>query len=80
MNRFVACQSPPTQSLTATTVEGTPSPSTVFDSIQKVVVGASGVQGRGLTVTMSPTQTIDQWNVQQIAAQAVVTPAVAGEP
>ncbi len=64
----------------AQTIEGTPSPSTVQDGIARLTVGASGIQGRGVRVTLSPTTAATQWSVQQITCNAVANPAPPDEP
>lgn len=61
----------------ATTVQGTTvTPNASQDGINRAVTGLSGVSGRGITVTVSPTTANSQWSVQQIAA--TVKPSTAG--
>jgi len=64
----------------AQTVEGTPTPSTVQDGVSKIVVGASGVQGRGVIVTISPTTSASQWVLHGLAATVVESVAGPEEP
>lgn len=63
----------------ATTVEGTPTPSTVQDNISKVTVGVSGMQGRGVTMIVSPTTATSQWSIQQVSVDGVVNRAAPDE-
>jgi hypothetical protein len=64
----------------AQVVEGTPTPSTVQDGINRLIVGCNGVQGRGLEVTVSPTQAATQWNLQSVTIDAVLSTAGPEEP
>jgi hypothetical protein len=59
----------------AQTSEGIPTPTTTQDTISKLTVGLSGMSGRGLTVTLSPTTATSQWSCQQVQANAVVNQA-----
>lgn len=54
----------------ATTVEGTPSPSASNDGTYRLVVGMDA-QGRGPTVTVSPTTADSQWSFQSVSLHGV---------
>lgn len=54
------------------TVEGTPTPVTTQDGISRIVVGANGIQGRGVRATITATEAPDQFSVQQITMKATV--------
>jgi hypothetical protein len=56
-----------------TTVEGTPTPTTVQDGISKLVVGCNGIQGRGVQVTVSPTTASSQWSLAAVSVSAIMT-------
>lgn len=55
------------------TVEGTPTPSTVQDGVSRLTCGFDGMQGRGASVTVSPTTTNDQWSIQQVSLRGIIS-------
>lgn len=61
------------------TVEGTPTPVVTQDGISRIVVGSSGIQGRGVRVTVTPTTAPDQFSVQQLSLNATVNTAAPDE-
>jgi hypothetical protein len=61
------------------TVEGTPTPSTVQDNVAKIVAGFSGIQGRGVAVTVQPTDVTEQWSIQAMTVTATVNIAAPDE-
>ncbi len=52
------------------TVEGTPTPVASQDGISRITVGSSGIQGRGVRVTVSPTTAPDQFSIQSMTLHA----------
>lgn len=64
----------------ALTLEGTPTPSTVQDSISRLTVGVDGIQGRGATVKLQPTTAPSQWSVQRVQVQGVQNISPPDEP
>lgn len=63
----------------ATTVEGTPTPSASEDGTYRLVVGMEG-QGRGPTVTISPTTADGPWSFQSVRLQGVPSQADPVDP
>lgn len=59
----------------AETAEGTPTPSTTQDGVGKLTCGFSGIQGRGVTLTLQPTTATTQWILQRVSVDAVVNKA-----
>ncbi len=57
------------------TLEGTATASTTQDGIGRLVVGFSGIQGRGVAIELSPTTSTAQFALQQISAQLIVSEA-----
>jgi hypothetical protein len=57
------------------TLEGTATASTKQDGTGRVVVGFSGIQGRGVAIEISPTTSTAQFALQQISVQGVVSNA-----
>lgn len=57
------------------TVEGTSTPTSAQDGINKITCGFSAIQGRGVTLTVSPQTATAQWNLQQITAKAIANNA-----
>lgn len=76
-NALVAGDSPVTVSAmsaaVATTVEATPTPSASQDGINRITAGFAGIQGRGATVTLSPTTAATQWRCYQTSIDAIVS-------
>lgn len=71
-----SCAIQATTSSVPTNTQGTPSPPTVQDDIGRVTVGCAGVQGRGVTITVSsgtPPLVFTQWSIQQVSVNAVVS-------
>lgn len=63
----------------AETVEGTPTPSTTQDQVGKLTCGFSGIQGRGVTLTVAPTTAVTQWSIQRVSVDAVISKAAPDE-
>ncbi len=63
----------------AETVEAVPTPSASQDGVNKFVACFDAVQGRGISVTVSPTETDEQFILQKISVVAVSTPAMADD-
>jgi hypothetical protein len=57
----------------AQTVEGTPTPSTTQDDVQKLTCGFNGIQGRGVTLVISPTTATTQFSIQRVAVDAIIS-------
>lgn len=74
-----ACQVTLSTAAIAATVEGSPTPSTVQDGVSRLTIGASGIQGRGLTAKISPTTTTTQWSIQAVTASGVLSLAAPDE-
>lgn len=63
-------------SAVAETVEGTPTPSTTQDGVYRLIAGFSGMQGRGVSVTLQPSDASAQWSAQQIIVDVAVSNAL----
>lgn len=59
----------------AETVEGVPMPSTTQDTVGRATVGFSGMQGRGVTLTVSPTTATTQFSIQSVSVRGVMNQA-----
>lgn len=63
-----------------TEVEGTPTPVTTQDGVNRLIIGTSGVVGRGVQVTVQPDTVSGQWSIQQILADGTTMVAAPDEP